>query len=144
MSFYNLNATSDGTLTLLPPKQSNGIEIELEILKNNITDKDLLQTIELKKKVENRLKGMTVLFTQIHTTIQIYVYFLDENKTCIFEKEVKDDKRLNAITPLNMNNVEIYFTNEFVFSWSGTGILIPFSEFTVRPYEKPNEKDCEI
>lgn len=144
LSFYNLDATSDGTIKLSSPKQSSGVEIELEILKNNITDKELLQTIELKSQVENKLKGMTVLFTQIHTTLQIYVYFLDENKTCIFEKEVKDDKRLNAITPLNMNNVEIDYTNEFVFYWSGTGILIPFSEFSVRPYEKQNDEESEV
>lgn len=139
---YAITVTGSCSMDIQPLHPTEGSVVHLveyeELLVPDTTKEVKVAIFE----ILSRLKEMIVWNVDISKElIKIAVYFKTKNVTQVYVRQM--DKKSRIICMDNEITID-YVYDDFVFLWKDINIMIPFSEFSVRPYEKPNDEESEV
>ena len=139
---YAITVTGGYSMDIQPLQPTEGSVIHLVKCEKYLISATTKEVAVAVKEIYSKIGEMVVWNVDISKElIKIAVYFKTKNVTQVYVRQM--DKKSRFICMDNEITID-YVYDDFVFLWKDINIMIPFSEFSVRPYEKPNDEESEV
>lgn len=139
---YAITVTGGYSMDIQPLQPTEGSVIHLVKCEKYLISATTKEVAVAVKEIYSKIGEMVVWNVDISKElIKIAVYFKTKNVTQVYVRQM--DKKSRIICMDNEITID-YVYDDFVFLWKDINIMIPFNEFSVRPYEKQNDEESEV